>query len=163
MCSFKNGISANDPMSGSGEASSHREGTDYNGNVSRQSAAYQNQQPRGFGLHGERSDTISKYSNRMNRKLEKVIMYKQTRHLRQWKKQMVEYQHDGNLLRFLDPHIEHGGSSGTSKCKEIAMNRILRVSLEEPRKWEIVLPNHFEGFSMIRVSFYLENYQIVYS
>ena len=129
-------------------------GTDFNGNVSRRAMSYQVQPSyRGFGTPGERSDTMSKYSSRTTRNLEKVIMYKQTRHLRQWKKQLVEYQHDGNLLRFLDPHSEHGGgSSGTSKCKEIAMNRILHVSLEEPRKWEIVLPNHFEGFSMIRVS-----------
>ena len=116
-------------------------------------------------------DTMSKY-NHLIRKREQVIMYKQTRHLKQWKKQLVEYYHDRNMLRFADPHNEAGpnsaggGGGGTTaaggKYKEIPMTDIREVSVQSPRTFDIVLPNHYEGYSMIRVrllvSFFHRNY-----
>ena len=76
-------------------------------------------------------------------------MYKLTRHLRQWKKQSVEYYHGRNILRFADPHSSEASGG---KVKEIPMNSILEVSIQKPKDHDIVLPNHFDGYAMIRVS-----------
>ncbi|XP_075256985.1 myotubularin-related protein 13-like isoform X4 [Convolutriloba macropyga] len=101
----------------------------------------------GGGRTMTKNDTMSKYSSRRVSS-EKVIMYKLTRHLRQWKKQSVEYYHGRNILRFADPHSSEASGG---KVKEIPMNSILEVSIQKPKDHDIVLPNHFDGYAMIRM------------
>ncbi|XP_063722582.1 myotubularin-related protein 13-like isoform X4 [Symsagittifera roscoffensis] len=134
--------------SDSNSAAARDEGTLTASNEQSQSSNAMRSSSEGGGRSGK-NDTMSKYHNKRVLS-EKVTMYKQTRHLRQWKKQLVEYFPGRNVLRFAEPHSD-GSFGGVGKYKEIPMNSILDVSIQLPKKFDIVLPNHFDGYAMIRM------------